>query len=496
MSALIPAVSIEALLAARDAAVAAFDGARRQLQDAQVGLSPFGVTLPSAKIEFPCGDGAPLESDEYADAIRWEIERKIWARLFELTQIDTIMDHKSRQALFERLHGRNSRSAARAPDEMPSLTRENIEATFAQIHSKQAEFFDNSIEAVYRALSWEHRTNEPSRIGETLIINGAFYNWGRKNQSDQGVRLDRHESLHDLERVLCLLNFQPPPTHEAGLRAMGYVPWGAWTDVPSTLGPDKPALMRVKVHRKGTTHVRITHQKHVDEMNWRMAQRFPGAIPPPQEAAAKAQSEQAQAPRTTALAKTDKQARQAFYTPPEVADELVARALRALDLRYGCEHGRFLEPSAGEGAIVRALFRARCERVTAIESDPHGIDMLVRLAERVNKGQEEPRLHVLGPDDFFAHEISAAYIGVVMNPPFANAQEVEHVLRAWAFVKPGGVLVSVMSKAVTFRTTGRYGVFAAFLERHGAQVTPLPSGSFVESGTNVETVMVLIKKAK
>ena len=485
---LIPAISIEALLAARDAAQSAFETSRRLLNEAHEVLARFGVGLPAVKVSFPSGDAAPLTSPDYVTSIQQEIDRHVWVRLFELTHIDTIMDHKTRGELFDRLQ--RTRYRSHVDTDLPELTRENIEATIRSIHDQQEEFFERGIEAVYRSLSWEHKTNEPARIGERLVVNGAFSQWPRALQGDT-VSLGRHESLHDLERVLCLLDGQAPPIHGRGLRWLGAIPYGQWIDVPSPEA-DGQMLMRVKVFRKGTTHVHILDPKLVDEMNLRMARRFPGAIPPPQEAAAEAQKGKARRPQT-ALAKTDKAARQAFYTPAELADELVKAA--GLESR-----ARVLEPSAGEGSIVRAVLRSSrgfsAPSVTAIENDPHGIEMLGHLAGRVNARGEAPALEII-PRDFFdvsPHE-NAYYDAVVMNPPFANAQEVEHVLHAWEFVKRGGVLVSVMSNAAKSRSDGRYGVLRKFLDQHEAEIVHLPEGSFEESGTRVATVMVVIRKS-
>lgn len=487
-SALISTISVEALLAARDAAQAAFKQAAKMLDAAQEQLDVFGVSLPRVKVEFPGNDYESLQDPRNASAIEQEIDRFVWVRLFELTHIETIMDHETRNELFERLGRSRSRRYGHEPEALPPLTRENIEATLKAVHDNRLEYFEKSVEAVYRSLSWEHKTNEPSRIGEKLIVHGAFYVYPRSLQGD-GTSLNRIESLHDLERVLCVLDGTPPPVGGVGLRGLGKLTFGEWVNVPSPRGPEAPPLMRVKLFRKGTAHVEILNQAHVDEMNWIMAKRHPGAIPEPPESRRGRRGDGAQRPNTTyALAKTEKAARQAFYTPAEVADRLVQAAQLTT-------WAKVLEPSAGEGAIVRAILRARCENVTAIENDPHGLEMLGHLAERVNARRDAPVLRVLG-QDFICTKPSSSYDAVVMNPPFARAQEVEHVLHAWEFVKPGGVLVAVMSNAVTFRKDGRYEVFARFLARNKAEIEKLPDGSFEESGTMVATVMVTVRKPK
>lgn len=500
-NALIPSISIEALLAARDEAHRIYFETAEQLRAASEKLSRFGVTLPSVGVHFPGNEYLPLCDADSAFAIKREIDRFVWVQLFELTNIDTIMDHKTRNDLFEqlqksqrylrRLHGKQPEVSS---DDMPELTAENIEAVFRGVQDNQLEYFEKCVESVFKALSWDHSTNEPGKIGKKLITNNAFYPWSRSMQGDS-VSLSHHEHIHDLERVLCILNGEPPATHSSkGLRTIGNLTYGKWYDVPSPSGGDP--LMSIICYRKGTAHIKILNAAHRDDMNRIMARRYPGSISEPQ-GTRRSQwaSEQAQRPKTSnALAKTDKQARQAFYTPEVLAEELVTEAI-------GGEwegHGKtVLEPSAGGGALVRAALRTRCSHVTAIENDPHGIEMLGYLRDRVNV-HGDTRM-AIDPRDFF--DVSPAsypelFDVVVMNPPFSNAQEVEHVLHAWEFVKPGGRLVAIMSNAVQWRTDGRYRVFADFLERTGAEIKKNPASSFKESGTNVETLMVVIDKPK
>lgn len=479
---LLPSISIEALLAARDNAQAAFARAAQLHREAQAMLAPFGAKLPALLVRFGSESFRDATDCEWQAAIETEIDRNIWQRLFALTNVETLMDHKTRRELWERLE--HPRFYARQPNDsesLPPLTAENIEATFGHVRSQVPEYFERGVEAVYQALSWDHKTNEPSRIGSKLIVNGAFYNWPRRMQGDT-ITLDRNESLHDLERVLCVIDGQPGPVNGSGLRSMSHLKWGTWYEVPSPSGGTP--LMRLKVFRTGTTHVEILNKEHVNELNRIMARRHPGAIPEPPKSKAARQREEAQPRGTTVMAKSEKAARQAYYTP----EDLAARVIEAAKVS---KYLRLLEPSAGEGALVRAALRAGVERVTAIEADPAAAELLRKLSER---GREHERFQLdVQERDFLLTKPEPIYDSVVMNPPFAQALEVEHVLHAWKFVAPGGRLVSIMSRAVTFRTDGRYGVFARFLQDRGAVIEELPSGSFAEAGTKVETVLVSIR---
>ena len=74
-----------------------------------------------------------------------------------------------------------------------------------------------------------------------------------------------------------------------------------------------------------------------------------------------------------------------------------------------------------------------------------------------------------------------------MNPPFSRQADIHHVNHAIKFLKPGGVLVSVMSAGVTFRTNRLTDDFRRMVIAHNGQIGALPAGAFKESGTMVNT---------
>jgi 16S rRNA G1207 methylase RsmC len=92
--------------------------------------------------------------------------------------------------------------------------------------------------------------------------------------------------------------------------------------------------------------------------------------------------------------------------------------------------------------------------------------------------------------DFLSIEPRQDYDRVVMNPPFENQQDIDHVLHALEFLRPGGRLVSIMSAGVLFRQNKKTVEFREMID----EITALPEGSFKLSGTNVNTSMVVINK--
>src|SRR3546814_16951918 len=86
-----------------------------------------------------------------------------------------------------------------------------------------------------------------------------------------------------------------------------------------------------------------------------------------------------------------------------------------------------------------------------------------------------------------------------MNPPFDRGRDCDHVRHAFGFLKPGGILVAVMSARAEFRDDKRHRAFHRIVEQcrpaYGwMKWHDLPAGSFAHAGTNINTVIMAIRK--
>jgi len=163
-----------------------------------------------------------------------------------------------------------------------------------------------------------------------------------------------------------------------------------------------------------------------------------------------------------------------FPTPPAIVEQLLDLA----DVKPGMV---VLEPSAGRGAIAGPI-AARGAVVDCAELLPDNAAVI----EAAGYAQ------TLAVGDFLSLAFGAEYDRVVMNPPFARQADIDHVNHALACLKPGGLLVSVMSASVTFRANTKASGFRARVEDRGGQFIPLPEGAFKASGTGVNTVIAVI----
>lgn len=168
-----------------------------------------------------------------------------------------------------------------------------------------------------------------------------------------------------------------------------------------------------------------------------------------------------------------------FPTPQKLAQKVVdiARILPGMSV---------LEPSAGLGALVVPCLKAGAV-VTMVEpqsSCRRPLEVLCSL--------HPGTLKLTNASDFLTWKCLDRFDRVVMNPPFRGQADIDHVTKAVSLLKPGGLLVAIMSGGVKFRTNRKAADFREFVDLHDGSIGGNPPGSFAESGTNVQTVTVVI----
>lgn len=167
-----------------------------------------------------------------------------------------------------------------------------------------------------------------------------------------------------------------------------------------------------------------------------------------------------------------------FDSPPAV----VARVMDLTGVRSGM---LLLEPNAGTGNIVIAALSMNAH-VAAIELDAKRV---AKLRDRV--APFDPPV-VIRQADFLSCQPEQGFDIVAMNPPFARQADIDHVLHAARFLKPGGRLVSVMASSVMYRINAKTLAFRRWLDQHGGTIELLEPGAFTTSGTQVRACIVAV----
>ena len=172
-------------------------------------------------------------------------------------------------------------------------------------------------------------------------------------------------------------------------------------------------------------------------------------------------------------------ANQLFPTPPAIARQLVELA----DIQPG---QKILEPSAGTGNLIQAIY-------SKVQADWVILQAVEINGELVRTIQEYRQKVLYSNDynfrieqaDFLEWYGTETYHRIVMNPPFENASDIKHVLRAYSLLKPGGKLAAIVANGPRQQEQ---------LKPIASKWIDLPAGSFAASSTNVNTAMILLEQ--
>lgn len=169
---------------------------------------------------------------------------------------------------------------------------------------------------------------------------------------------------------------------------------------------------------------------------------------------------------------------QFFPTPAALAQRMVEMA----DIEDG---HLILEPSAGQGAIIKAILDEHPNvMVHAYELMDINRDVLSKIPECI----------LLGDDFLAANDDAPCFDRILANPPFAKNQDIDHIREMYHRLKPKGRLVTISSPHWKTASGKKETQFREWLDTLGAYIEEIDKGVFKESGTMISTVLITIYK--
>lgn len=173
-----------------------------------------------------------------------------------------------------------------------------------------------------------------------------------------------------------------------------------------------------------------------------------------------------------------------FPTPRDLA-------LRMVDLLDIETNHTILEPSAGSGALVEAIEQEHgFLKVTMVETNQKLVELLRMKSQGRYDIFAQNFLEMLAPVD-----ITGKFSRILMNPPFENGQDIEHVQHAYEFLNDGGRMVAIVSGSTFSRIDRKAKEFAEWFGKNKKWwAEALPSGTFQKSGTAASSYLIFITK--
>lgn len=398
-----------------------------------------------------------FEPEKAREKLREDLDASIWRNLLDRSGMRDLMDAAAKKEFETGLK-----------TSVPEITEENIHATFETLTADAPAIFLRGLVNAFSDLDKRFKSHDGFKLGRVIIlshvfdtISGSFTNDARRN------------TIIDIERIFAKLEgVDPDPSGLMG--AIEESRRGTWGPQQSIV---ESRYFRIRGWKNGNAHLWFTRPDLVTKVNKMLAYHYGEVLP---DAAERGEAPEDYEVRSTAVAR-DLQ----FYATPQAACEKVFENCHP---RAGA---RVLEPSAGEGAIVRALLAKQPDvEIDAIEIHP-GRATLLRQIRGVNSVRETNFLDV-APEPI--------YDLVVMNPPFYRTHWMDHVRHAFEFLAPGGKLVAILPASAEVNETRQHKAFRAWVEkvtrRWNRRWIDLPAGSFASSGTNINTVLLTIEKSR
>jgi hypothetical protein len=201
------------------------------------------------------------KTDKAMKAMTRNIDRRIWRELMNKSGMLALMDAEARDEWHKSLE----------KGDIPAISEANILSTFEQLHKSKGEVFERGVINVFKALSWDYKTNSPCKFGKKIIVDGlvSYNRWGFN--LTHGYRRDQ---LVDLERMLTLLNGKPLPDNRSDIacRLSDHI----GQQRTSTVYDDE--LFRIHYFQKGSAHIVFKRPELIERLNDIIARHYPGML--------------------------------------------------------------------------------------------------------------------------------------------------------------------------------------------------------------------------
>ncbi len=452
-NALIPRATIYEIEAARNEAVRLYGEAFDAMARAN---AAHGFTVQSAPRgpEITCSAGrdrssyGPADRERFLEDMRLAVDRSAWRFLIDFTRLESLMDTKAKAEFRRQLN-----------DSPPPVTAETCLATMEKFADEADTIFKRGVAEAFSALDRRFRSHDGFKVGSRVVLSRAMDDNGFWNHYSQ-----RQDQMRDVERAFYVLDGKENPERAGGI--LGALDAARPRGFGARAYTAETEYFEARVFFNGNVHLWFKRKDLVERVNLLLADYYGATL-----GDGRAKDTRHEEPNRTPAKNFG-----FFETPEPVASRIVDEA------RIDKEH-RVLEPQAGRGALARKCLE-RGAQVDCVEIQGQLVDQL-RLIPGLAKVCHADFLDLLVED-------LGLYDRIVMNPPFDNGRDIDHVRHALRFLSPGGRLVAVMSASVEFREGRKFEEFRKLITERGGSMHDLPSRSFESSGTCVNTVYVII----
>ena len=383
------------------------------------------------------------KSDKDAEQRRIAMDRAMWRSFVVNTPLWGLMDTQARKKFEQDMAG--------VP---PEATLENLAATMEMYFSDADNIFRRSLIETFRSLPNSYKSNDLFKLDKKVILGNIQDRMGYLS-SYAGDR------LRDLDRVFWVLDgLEYNPPYDGSLRGAISRAMDAKRKESRSLSPVagevQTEYFTVKFFKNGNAHAVFMRPDLVEKANRLIAEHYGATLP-------------GDTGRTSYQNDAD-EARDLNYfpTPRDVVEQMIDVA--------GIEPGMtVLEPSAGDGSIVRAI------RFWHPDCDVKGYEIDAGRAKQAD----------VTCFDFMQVTPESIYDRILMNPPFSHGRWARHILHAAQFLAPGGSLYAIVPTGTV--PSHLKAEWSRHIEPRMSAVIDIPAGAFKDAGTMIETKLIEVR---
>ena len=462
MNAIVTRATIDEIVGFRNLAVEKFQVAMDAIDEAletaakAAGGTTFYIDRGMAEKAFSTYDRG---HEQFLTYMRQQTDRAIWSHLIKGYGFEKLMDRQASQEFRDQLE-----------KEPPEVTVETAEATLGHLMMSADNIFRRGVANAFSGLDRRFRSHDGFKIGDRVVLESAIDDYGGWNHWSR-----KDETLRDIERAFHELDGKEMPERYAGIIGLFDDERRRKATLSRVACEVEDEYFRMKAFKNGNIHLWFKRDDLLRKVNKLLAEHYGEVLG----AGSDAVEDDPLSRPNTSLAKNLGW----FPTPRKVAEKAVQYAQISCTPSYR-PGWTILEPSAGEGGLAEVIREVAPTDTHIVCCEIHPD----RCATLRAKGFATVEA------DFIAQQPQPIYDRIIMNPPFDQQRDIDHVAHAVRFLKPGGKLVAIMSASVEFRQNKKSAAFRALIEKMDGSIHDLPPGSFEESGTMVNTCIVVLKK--
>ena len=427
------------------------------------------------------------KADEFRKTAIRVLTINCWAWIIKNTRLESILDHDAKEKLraalqFTQEKNRRSSWSQELVTEndasigMPEITVENIMATLEHYAANGPDMMARGIATVFAKLDRRFKSHDAFKVGSRIIMTNVFNSWGSFTYGP--VR----DLLIDVERVFSVLDGHSDRSFTSGIQAIEESRRGKGMNPAQSYVETE--YFRFRGFQNGNCHVWFRRDDLVEKVNAILGKYYGEVLPDDTDGSR--EEDPLKNPKRE-MAKNFG----FFPSPKYVVERVLEQAQINTDKML-----RILEPSAGTGSIAYAAVGPHVKRDWQTDKTTytsHSVEVVEIQPELADALTRSNKFSLVMSWDFLDVPVKAEFDRVLMNPPFDRERDIDHVMHASKFLKPGGRLVAVMSAGTRVRETKKTLAFHKYItDNFRVSWEDLPERSFSETGTNVNTTILIL----